>query len=65
VAATKEIPRVWLEWQALPYHGFTACATCGEFRNCCGVNTESRVCINCFEFEHDEKAPNYRRRKNR
>jgi hypothetical protein len=62
MAIAVEVPRITLVWRALPYHGFTGCATCGEHRNCCGVNTESRVCLVCFEFVHDGVAPNYRRR---
>lgn len=52
-------------WRDLPYHGFGICANpeCGEARFCCGRNTDSRVCLICFEFEFDCKAPNYRRRR--
>ena len=57
-------------WRALPYQASGACATCGASRSgdgtplfLAGVNVDSRVCIECFEFEHDLKAPNYRRRR--
>ena len=57
-------------WRALPYQAFGACATCGASHTesgtplfLAGRNIDSRVCIVCFEFEHDCKAPNYRRRR--
>lgn len=59
----------WLDDTTLPYRQQGTCATCGRSRTddkpltVCGVNLDSLVCIYCFEFEHDCKPPNYRRRK--
>jgi len=49
-------------WKALPYQAHCGCATCGRQTYCCGTNPDSRVCVVCFEFEHGERPPNYRRR---
>lgn len=53
------------QWSALPYQAHTACATCGAHGYCCGLNPESRVCVDCFDVEHAGRAPNYRRRHGR
>lgn len=63
-----ELP-VLLQWRSLPHRRFGRCATCGCTKTTdgkplvvAGVNTDSLVDIECFEFEHDCKPPNYRRR---
>lgn len=50
-------------WRALPYQGFVGCATCHETAYCAGRNLDSRICLRCFEFEHNCRPPNYRRRR--
>ena len=55
--------QVRLEWKSLRYQGFTVCAHCGDPDYCCGVNTDSRICLGCFEFVFAGRAPNMRRRK--
>jgi hypothetical protein len=52
-------------WVALPYHGYGICANpaCGAAMHLCGVNTDSRICLACFEFVYRETPPNMRRRK--
>lgn len=52
-------------FRALPYAGFTACATCGDCAYCQGANPRARVCIVCFEFEHDCAAPIVNRQRPR
>lgn len=63
-----ELP-VLIGWRSLGYQRFGRCATCGCTRTgegkpmlVAGINTDSLVCVSCFEFEHDCKPPNYRRR---
>lgn len=58
---TETETRVTLEWKALPYHGYTGCFGCGQHRHCCGVTPETRVCLICFEFTFNCRAPRRRR----
>lgn len=50
-------------FRALPYAGFTACASCGDCAYCQGANPRLRVCIVCFEFVHGCVAPRAARRR--
>jgi hypothetical protein len=63
MALTALEERVVHEWRALPYHGFGLCANPGCKRPvyCCGKNPLARVCISCFEFVYDCKAPTMRK----
>jgi len=70
VSSVAAAPLVHTLWRSLPYQAFGSCKTCGASRTdagsplfLAGVNADSRVCIECFEFEHRLKAPNYRRRR--
>jgi len=55
-------------WMDAPYNRHGRCASCGCTRDendrpmlLAGVNSDSMVCLSCFDEEHDGKHPNFRR----
>lgn len=58
MATTIETP-VQTQFRGLPYAGHGQCANpaCATVGYCRGASPDTRVCIECFEFTYDCRAP--------